>query len=111
MTGDSWRGLVNGILYMVIFSSGLDDIEADRVARYIGERPFGGMTAGQQRELLSAAVRAPRLAWDIDGALGGRGEDEVRGFLRKVAERLSSAGSGLQPDGPGNGQDGPEVAS
>jgi hypothetical protein len=97
---DSWGGLVNGILYMVMFSPNLDDGEVDRVAKHILENPVGRVSLSEQRARLVAAVNAHPLTWDVESPRGPRGEEEVRDFLRRVLERTDELGRSPQPDGP-----------
>src|SRR3984893_19055121 len=85
---NSWDGVVNGILYMIIFSRNLDDRDADRVASYLVKHPLFGLSLGAQRAHLVAAVAAHPLTWRVPSPLDPRGEDEIRDFLRRVLERI-----------------------
>lgn len=82
---EEWRGLLNGVLYVVQFSV-LDSAEADRVARMIREQPIFGWTVEQQYDALAAA-----LASDADLSTGipqPHSDAELRTFLRAVVTRL-----------------------
>lgn len=82
---EEWRGLLNGVLYVVQFSV-LDSDEADRVARMIREQPLFGWSVEQQYDALAAA-----LASDADLSTGipqPHPDAAVRTFLRDVLARL-----------------------
>jgi len=84
---EEWRGLLNGVLYVVQFSPVLDSSEADRVARMIREQPLFGWSVQRQYDALAAA-----LASDADLSTGipqPHPDAAVRTFLSQVLTRLA----------------------
>ncbi len=83
----TWQGVANGILYSVQFSEVLDENEARRIAIRQVERPLGRLTAQQQYDALTDALRAEGRLVD-SGITDRHSEASFRGFLVKVLEEM-----------------------
>jgi hypothetical protein len=81
-----WQGVINGILYTLIFSHALNDAEVDRVAALIvEERNLPGGPA-RHRAAIRQALAAPGI---LDDSLPTRfSEPDFRDFLTRVLRKL-----------------------
>ena len=97
MTGDrQWRGVVNGVLYMVQFEPSLDDdaVVAARAEQLLAAPPFDQPVA----ELLSALRAALADGRPLTGGVPQpHDEATVRAFLTRVADRIDAARPWVPP--------------
>ena len=81
-----WQGVINGILYTLIFSHALDGAEVDRVAALIvEERSLPGGPA-RHRAAIRQALAAPDI---LDDSLPTQfSEPDFRDFLTRLLRKL-----------------------
>jgi hypothetical protein len=88
MAGEQWRGVNNAVLYSVQFDRVLGGPAVDRIARLLLENTPLGLTPQQAYDALAHALRSDApLTGDIPQT---HSEDEFRGFLRELLDRLDA---------------------
>ncbi|GAA3788582.1 hypothetical protein ACFS5L_20780 [Streptomyces phyllanthi] len=81
-------GLLNSILYCVQFSRELDERDVERITRMILEQPFHDLTTEEEYARIEAVLAED--SWDTDLSWQPHDEPSVRGFLRRVLDRLDA---------------------
>jgi hypothetical protein len=81
-----WQGLINGILYTLIFSHALDGAEVDRVAALIVEQRSLPGGPARHRAAIRQALAAPDI---LDDSLPTQfSEPDFREFLTRLVRKL-----------------------
>lgn len=88
MAVESWRGLVNALLYQMQFRTALDEKAADEFARALVTEPLLDLSAAEEYALLEEAVRSDGRLTDFIPE--PHGEEEVRDFLRRLVARMEA---------------------
>lgn len=93
MTEPEWRGVVNGLLYVVQFEPSIDDdaVVADRVEQLQAAPPFGLPVPRIVTALRTALADGRPLGTGIPQP---HDETAVRTYLSQVADRLDQARPG-----------------
>lgn len=86
---DDWRGVVNGVLYLVQFEPTLDDeqVVADRATHLVTQPLFDQPVADTLTALRSALASGRTLTGDIPVP---HDETAVRTFLRRLADQIDA---------------------
>ncbi|MEV0805281.1 hypothetical protein [Micromonospora sp. NPDC050200] len=88
MPRDDWKGVVNQILYGLIFTAELDDVAAARMAEAMVERRYFGAGPGVYA---AAITRARRHRGPLtDEMPTPHGEEGFRSFLGLLAAQLDA---------------------
>ena len=81
-----WQGVINGILYTLIFSHALDGAEVDRVAALIVEQRSLPGGPARHRAAIRQALAAPDI---LDDSLPTQfSEPDFRDFLTRLLRKL-----------------------
>jgi hypothetical protein len=97
------HGLLNGIVYCVMFSRELGDQEVDRIARMALEQPFFDLPTEEEYAGIQALLADDH--WDTDLSWQPHDEPVIRDFLRRLLDRLDALRPWEEPPYRGLGLD------